>query len=163
MGRGAAGHLYGGMSQLKSWSIVKLLVATIFLGSLAPVSFGQTTAFRIYLPNPAEEDWSFLKDRNKRADFWDPLKYISLGAEDRFLTLSGEIRFRPEGFRIRGIGDIPSTRDGYFLQRYLFGADLHLNQRFRFYGEFQSGLINGKLNSPRPMDKDSMDLHQAFF
>jgi hypothetical protein len=77
--------------------------------------------------------------------------------------LSGEIRFRPEGFHIRGVGGAPSTGGNYLLQRYLFGADLHLNRRFRFYSELQSGLINGKLTSPRPTDRDSLDLHQAFF
>jgi hypothetical protein len=150
------------MNLLKSWPIVKLLMAAALLGSINPC-FAQMPALRIYQTNLADEDWSFLKDRSKRADFWDPLKYISLGGEDRFLTLSGEIRFRPEGFRIRGVGDIPSTRDGYFLQRYLFGANFHLGQRFRFYTELQSGLISGKLNSPRPTDKNSLDLHQAFF
>jgi hypothetical protein len=104
----------------------------------------QTPPLRVYLPNLAEEDWSFLKDESKRADFWDPLKYISLGAEDRFLTLSGEVRYRPEGFRVRPVGDGPSAQDGYLLQRYLFGADFHLNERFRFYTEIQSGVINGK-------------------
>jgi Alginate export len=150
------------MNHLNSQPIITLLLAAVLLGSINPC-LAQTPALRIYLPNLADEDWSFLKDESKRVDFWDPLKYISLGAEDRFLTLSGEIRFRPEGFRIRGVGDIPSTRDGYLLQRYLFGADFHLNQRFRFYAEIQSGLINGKLNSPRPTDKDSLDIHQAFF
>ena len=151
------------MNRVKSRSIVKLLVATALLASSDPVYLGQTAPLRIYLPNLAEEDWSFLKDQTKKADFWDPLKYISLGAEDRFLTLGAEIRFRPEGFRVRGVGDIPSTRDGYFLQRYLFGADFHLSRRFRVFTEIQSGLINGKLNSPRPTDKNSLDMHQAFF
>jgi hypothetical protein len=142
---------------------VKLVVAVVVVNLLVSISWGQTPAVRIFLPNPAEEDWSFLKDENQRSDFWDPIKYISLGAEDRFLTLSGEIRFRPEGFRVRSVGEAPSAQDRYFLQRYLFGVDTHLNQRFRFYGELQSGLINGKLNSPRPTDRDSLDLHQAFF
>jgi hypothetical protein len=45
----------------------------------------------------------------------------------------------------------------------LLGADLHLSQRFRFYGELQSGIINGKLGLPRPTDEDYLDLHQGFF
>ena len=146
------------MNRVKFRSIVKLLVAIALLAADDPVCLGQTAPLRVYLPNLAEENWSFLKDQTKKVDFWDPLKYISLGAEDRFLTLAGEIRFRPEGFRIRGVGDIPSTRDGYFLQRYLLGADFHLSPRFRVYTEIQSGLINGKLNSPRPTDKDSLDM-----
>src|SRR5262245_52041404 len=151
------------MNLLNSWPISKLLMAVTLVGAMDLICLGQTPALRVYQPNLAEEDWSFLKDDSKKVDFWDPLKYISLGAEDRFLTLSGEIRFRPEGFRIRGVGDAPSTSDGYFLQRYLFGADFHLSQRFRFFTEVQSGLISGKLNSPRPTDKDSLDLHQGFF
>ena len=139
-----------------------MLAVITLLGSVGSISLSQS-ALRVYLTNPAEENWSFLKDQSKRADFWDPLKYIPLGAQDRFLTLSGEIRFRPEGFRIRGVGDIPSTLDSYFLQRYLFGGDFHLNRRLRVYAELQSGLINGKLGSPRPTDKNSLDLHQAFF
>ena len=143
--------------------MVRLLVLAALFGFAVESSMGQATTARAYLPNPAEEDWSFLKDQSKRADFWDPLKYISLGAEDRFVTLSGEIRFRPEGFRIRGVGDIPSTLDSYFLQRYLLGADFHFSERFRVYTELQSGLISGRLNSPRPTDKNSLDVHQAFF
>jgi alginate export protein len=151
--------------KFSSNSIAKFLLAVALLGASGPACLGQTAAVprRIYLPNFAEEDWSFLKDETMRVDFWDPLKYISLGAEDRFLTLSGEIRFRPEGFRIRAVGDSPSSSDGYLLQRYLFGADFHLSQRFRFFTEVQSGLVNGKLNSPRPTDKNSLDVHQGFF
>ena len=150
------------MGRLKFRSIVKMLAVITLLGSVGSTSLSQS-ALRVYLTNPAEENWSFLKDQSKRADFWILLKYIPLGAQDRFLTLSGEIRFRPEGFRIRGVRDIPSTLDSYFLQRYLFGGDFHLNRRLRVYAELQSGLINGKLGSPRPTDKNSLDLHQAFF
>jgi hypothetical protein len=121
-----------------------------------------TTAVRAYMPNAADENWSFLSDRSKKIDFWDPLKYIPLGRDDRYLTLSGEIRYRGEGFRIRGVGDIPSTRDSYFLQRYLFGADLHLSPRFRLFAEIQSGFIDGQLRSPRPTDQNRLDIHQAF-
>ncbi len=48
------------------------------------------------------------------------------------------------------------------LQRYLVGADLHLGPRFRLFTEFQSGIINGQLRSPRPTDQNIADYHQAF-
>ena len=142
---------------------MKRLAVLVFFLLISRVCSGQTPAVRAYQTNMAEEDWSFLKDKSRESDFWDPLKYISLGGEDRYLTMSGEIRYRPEGFRIHGAGDIPSTHDSYLLQRYLLGTDFHLSKQFRFYGELQSGLINGKLNSPRPTDKDTLDVHQAFF
>jgi len=125
-------------------------------------SLAQQAPVRAYRSNPADEDWSFLREAAK-TDFWDPVKYISLGRENRYLTLSGEMRFRPEGFRIRGPEGSPSLIDTYLLQRYLFGADLHLSRRFRVFTEVQSGIVSGKLQSPRPTDLNTVDLHQAFF
>ena len=120
------------------------------------------TPVRVYLPNPADEDWSFLADKSLRIDFWDPLKYIPLGDGGQFMTLSGEVRFRPEGLRIRGVGERPTTTDNYLLQRYLFGADVRLSKRVRVFAELQSGIINGRLGSPRPTDKNTLDVHQGF-
>ena len=122
----------------------------------------QAPAVRIYLTNRADEDWGFLRDASKR-DFWDSLKYIPLGGENRYLTLSGEMRFRPEVFRIQGNEGAPSISDSYLLQRYLFGADWHLGRSFRVFTEIQSGILTGVVQSPRPTDENSLDLHQAFF
>ncbi len=138
------------------------LLGTLLFGFAGDLPAQEPGPERAYQPNRADENWDFLRDASKRIDFWDPLKYISLGREDRFLTLSCEIRYRLEGFRIRGIGAQPSIRDSYFLQRYLVGADLHLTRRFRVFTEVQSGIISGKLASPRPTDKNPFDLHQGF-
>ena len=116
---------------------------------------------RTYLPDRADEDWSFLKEAPK-VEFWDTLKYIPLGRDDRFVTLSGEVRYRSEGFRIRETLARPATIDNYMLQRYLFGADVHLGSRARVFTELQSGIINGRLQSPRPTDRNTLDLHQGF-
>ena len=117
---------------------------------------------RVYQTNLAEEDWSFLADGSKRRDRWDPLKYVALGKEGWYLTLAGELRLRPEGFRIRPFEGTPSTRDNYLLQRYLFGADVHFGRRVRAFAEMQSGVINGRTTGPRPTDQNSLDLHQGF-
>ena len=117
---------------------------------------------RIYLPNIADEDWRFLADESLRADFWDPVKYLPLGKQDWSIGLSGEIRIRPDGLRIRSANGDPGRRDNYLLQRYLLGVDLRMGKRFRFFGELQSGIINGKGTSPRPTDKDLLDFHQGF-
>jgi hypothetical protein len=78
------------------------------------------------------------------------------------MTLSGEVRYRPEGFRVRETDARPSTIDNYMLQRYLGGADIHFGARLRVFTELQSGIINGRLQSPRPTDRNTLDLHQAF-
>jgi hypothetical protein len=135
--------------------VVAALVAALI--AAPPAASGQV---RSYLPDRSDEDWSFLKDAPK-VDFWDALKYIPLGGEDWFLTLSGEVRYRPEGFRVHASGDRPSAADNYLLHRYLFGADVR-GPRARFFVELQSGIINGRLRSPRPTDSNTLDLHQAF-
>lgn len=118
---------------------------------------------RVYKPNIADEDWSFLAERALRQDRFDSIKYVSLFGGRSYLTFGGEARIRPEGFRIHGDETTPSFIDNYVFQRYLFAADWHLGRRFRLYGELQSGLIDGKVASPRPTDKDIADVHQAFF
>lgn len=146
---------------LRHW-LFSLILGIVLCCSAGSIQAQEETVVRAYLPNVANEDWSFLSDRSQRTDFWDPLKYIPLGGDDRYLTLSGEIRYRGEGFRVRGVGEIPSIRDTYLLQRYLLGADLHLGPRLRFFAEIQSGIINGQLRSPRPTDRNPLDFHQAF-
>ena len=42
-----------------------------------------------------EENYSYLRDPARSSDFFDPLKFIPLGAEGEvYLTLNGEARFR---------------------------------------------------------------------
>jgi hypothetical protein len=150
---------------MKKPASVPVMRAFLFFGLLAlgaARAEGQQASPRVYLPNMADEDWSFLKDPAGKSDFWDPIKYIRLRRDDWFVSLGGEIRYRPELFRIRGVGERPSLRDGYFLQRYIVGADLHMGRRFRLYGEFQSGIISGKLRTPRPSDENPGDIHQFF-
>jgi hypothetical protein len=122
----------------------------------------QEAATRRYQPNPADEDWSFLAAAPD-VDRWDPVKYVPLSKDGWFLTLSGEIRYRPEGFRIPPTDTRPSTVDNYLLQRYLFGSDFHFGSHSRVFVEVQSGIINGSIRSPRPTDQNRVDLHQAFY
>jgi len=110
-----------------------------------------------------EEDWSLLSDPAKRDDSWDPIKFIPLN-EDRsvFLSLGGEIRETYERFHNTNFGLSSDDRDGYLLQRYLFHVDFHAGQRFRFFGELNSSLEDGRTGGPRPLDKDKLDVHQGF-
>ncbi len=137
------------------------ILALVLVASFTPAQDAPSGRPR-YLPDAADEDWSFLKSAPK-TDVWDPVKYIRLGREDWFMTLSGEIRYRPEGFRVRETEARPSTIDTYFLQRYIFGANVRFGARARAFAELQSGIINGKLGSPRPSDRNTLDMHQAFF
>lgn len=117
---------------------------------------------RAYRPNMADEDWSFLENKALRQDVFDPVKYISLWDGRSYLTLAGEARIRPEGLRVRAGPGEESTADNYVFQRYLLAADWHLGRRLRVYTELQSGLIDGKIASPRPTDRNLAGIQQAF-
>lgn len=110
-----------------------------------------------------EEDWSLLSDPDCKKEPLDDLKYISLGRENWFLSMGGEIRYRYENYEDPGFGVGPETPSGYILQRYLLHTDWHFGRRFRLFAQFQSGLEEGRNGGPRPTDVDVADLHQGFF
>lgn len=146
---------------LRAGTVRRAALVLGVLVCLATAAHAQERPANPYRPNAADEDWTFLKATPK-SDLWDRIKYIPLGPDDWSLTLSGEFRLRPEGLRIRETAARPGTVDNYLLQRYLFGADARLGRRVRVFTEVQSGIINGSLRSPRPTDRNSLDLHQAF-
>ena len=110
-----------------------------------------------------EEDYSYLRDPANRSDLFDPLKFVPLGTEgDRYLSLGGEIRQRYEYFHNPVWGQEKNSPNGYWLQRYMLHADLHLGNRVRFFGQIKSGIELGRVGGPRGADEDKLDLHQAF-
>ena len=115
-----------------------------------------------YQLNRADEDYRYLRDPYRRADFWDPLKYLPLNASGSvFLSLGGEARERYEFFNHPNWGKDPQDH-GYLLQRYFLHGDFHMGDRVRLFGQLQSSLEDGRKGGPRPTDKDELDLHQAF-
>ncbi|HKB14900.1 MAG TPA: alginate export family protein, partial [Planctomycetota bacterium] len=110
-----------------------------------------------------EEDYSYLRDASRRADPFDPLKYIPLSESgDAYLSLGGEVRERYERFHNANWGAGPQDDTGYFLQRYMAHADLHVGEDLRLFAQLKSGLEEGRTGGPRVPDEDRLDLHQAF-
>ena len=111
-----------------------------------------------------EEDYRFLRDRSKRADFWDSLKYIPLrrDKENWYLTVSGEFRPYYENYRNQGFGAEPRDTNGYYLQRLMFGFDFHFGKRVRTFVQLKSGVESGRNGGPTPPDENKLDFNQAF-
>ena len=110
-----------------------------------------------------EEDWSFLTDRSRATDRWDPVKFIPARASGGwFVSLGGEIRAQYERFAHEEWGAERRDEDGYSLQRYMFHADAHLGRHTRLFGQIKSGLEIGRAGGPRRTDQDQIDIHQAY-
>lgn len=116
-----------------------------------------------YTPVRWNENYSYLA-RSPDADFFDPIKYIPLGGEDVYLSFGGQARFRYENFSNENFGAVEND-EGYYLQRYLLHADLHLGPHVRVFGQIKSSLVDDGREVPtsaRPIDKDDIDIQQLF-
>jgi hypothetical protein len=111
-----------------------------------------------------DEDVRYLANAQCRSDSLDSIRFIPLSAED-------ENRYLSFGFWIRERGEYVSNPNwsgtppgnAYLMQRYFLHADLHLGERFRFFGELASSLVNGRNGGPRPgVDEERMYVHQGF-
>jgi len=110
-----------------------------------------------------EEDYGYLSNARCRSDLMDSIKYLSIGRDEHlYLSIGGEIRERFEYVNnpVWGLG--PHDYDGYSLQRYMLHADFHLSDSFRFFIQLKSGLEYGRAGGPRPPDRDTLDVNQAF-
>jgi hypothetical protein len=111
-----------------------------------------------------DENYSCLANPTNRTDWFDPIKYIPLCANDPswYLTFGGELRERFEGnydpnFGIGGVGP-----DSYLLQRVTLLTDVHLGDRVRFFAEGVSGLMAGESRPAPPVQQDPIDLQFVF-
>lgn len=115
----------------------------------------------------AWDNFSYLAEGSIRDDFFDPIKYISLGeADNLYLTLGGEIRQQYQLFINEGWGTLPESiedHNGHWLQRYMLHANVQLGKHVRLFGQLKNGTIVGRKGGPRPqIDKDELGVHQGF-
>src|SRR2546430_9660509 len=111
-----------------------------------------------------DENYEYLRDPSRRADYFDAIKFIPLNPNgDWYLTPGGEIRDRYEYYHNSLWRRGPQDDNGYLLQRYMVHADAHFGDYFRIFTQFKSGLEDGRDGGPRPTDRDDVDLNQAFF
>ncbi len=88
------------------------------------------------------EDWTKYRDPKKRDDVLDRLKYIPIGGDDVYLTLSGEFRYRVNLTTNPNLRDREAQRQD--INRIVGGADLHLGDHVRLYGELAHAGMSGR-------------------
>lgn len=138
------------------------VAAVLLLGSnVAADEPGTPNEAPTYKLFRATEDYSYLAndaDPQYEDDWFDPIKYISLGEDrDVHLTIGGEFRPRYEYFNNRNwtaAGDA-----GFYSQRISAHAILRVEDRFRFVAELYHGYNSGKKEFAQ---YDELDWHQGY-
>src|SRR5246500_2511997 len=148
--------------------IVLILAAALLIGVPSANAQAEGTAppviqDRSYKLLREDEDWSFLRDRSLREDFWDPIKYIPLrrNSPDWYLTFSGQAREVWEQTGNNNWGQQPFW-NSFFLERYMLGIDAHYGKHLRTFVQFKSGLESFRIGGPRPIDEKKLDFQNAF-
>ena len=153
---------------MKSMRIILILAAAFFLTRLTAHAQSDnagdpTIPDRSYKLLREDEDWTFLRDRTLRQDFWDPIKYIPLRnqADDWYLTIGGEARLVWEQIGNENWGQQPYM-NGYLNQRYMLSFDAHYGKHVRTFVELKSGLNSYRIGGPRPIDEKKLDFQAGF-
>jgi hypothetical protein len=153
---------------MNSRRIFFILAAAFFLNGLTAHAQSDNTGDsvspdRSYKLLREDENWSFLRDRAFRQDFWDPIKYIPLRnrAGDWYLTLGGEAREVWEQIGNDNWGQQPYM-NGYLNERYMLSFYAHYGKHVRSFVEFKSGLNSFRIGGPRPIDEKKLDFQAGF-
>jgi hypothetical protein len=155
--------------------LVQVTRVTALLVLVAGLSAWAQTANQVQAPCPTpppplpqltyDEDVRYLANPACRTGLLESLQYIPLRSdhEDYYLSLGGWIRERGEYVSNPDWSASPPG-NAYLMQRYLLHTDLHLGERFRFFGELGSSLENGRNGGPRAgIDEKQLYVHQGFF
>ena len=116
-------------------------------------------------PITYDEQVRYLSTSDCRTGVLDSVQFIPLSRdnENDYLSFGFWIRERGEYASNPNWSDKPSG-NLYLMQRYFLHTDLHLGERFRFFGELASSLLDGRNGGPRPgLDEEKMYVHQGFF
>src|SRR5579864_5776240 len=112
-----------------------------------------------------DETAQYLSNPDCRTGILAPIEFIPLSraSEDYYLSFGFWIRERGEYVSNPNWSSTPSG-NVYPIQRYFLHTDLHLGERFRFFGELATSLVDGRNGGPRPgLDEEKMYVHQGFF
>jgi hypothetical protein len=88
----------------------------------------------------SQEDWSFLADPKLRTQPLDGFKYIPLFSSNRdsYISLGLNLREIFEVSDAPAFGTVPANpADSYWLQRAQFHIDVHLNENWQLFTQFE--------------------------
>jgi len=123
---------------------------------------GEGTVQGAYNLSRWAEDWREIRDPAKRNDPRDSLKFIPLDPQGEvYLTLSGELRLRVQETTNPNLRPVEAQRQE--RTRVFAGADLHVGEHLRAYGEIAHGGLGGvNLGTPNANLRNELMVQQAF-
>lgn len=140
-------------STKSKFKIVKLLLVFLLIGN--SVSAQNFKLLRY------DENYESLKDSTR--NFYEKLKFIPLNEEqDFYLSLGGEARYEYVDFDNEDWGRLNIGHNNFLLQRYDLHADIHLGKTFRVFAQLRSALQEGRINGPRGIDEDQLNVQNLF-
>jgi hypothetical protein len=162
-----------GLARIARVAGLFVLIAGVSTSAQTPLTGESAPPAESTCPGPApaftqltyDEDNRYFGNPNCRTGLLDRLKFIPLRGnnEDYYLSLGIFTRDRGDYYSNPAWGSGPSG-DAYLLQRYFVHMDLHLSERFRFFGELASSLETGRNGGPRALlDEKQLYVHQGFF
>jgi len=108
-----------------------------------------------------DENYEFLKDSSR--NFYENIKFIPLNKQkDFYMSLGGEARYEYVDFNNEDWGRLNIGHNNFFLQRYDLHADVHLGKTFRVFAQLRSALQDGRINGPRGIDEDQLNVQNLF-
>jgi hypothetical protein len=112
-----------------------------------------------------DESNQYISNPDCQANVLGSMELIPLSHENENNYLSFGFWIRERGEYVSNPNWSPkSPGNAYLMQRYFLHADLHLGDRFRFFGELASSLLTGRNGGWRPgLDEGKVYVHQGFF
>ena len=105
--------------------------------------------------NRWQEDWSALANPALRTEPFDAIKYIPImpGDPKSYISLGATLRERFESVNTAGFGVGGTKSDNYVIQRLQFHADVHFDEHWQLFLQFEDDRAFGK-NVTTPVDQD---------
>ena len=113
--------------------------------------------------NRWQEDWSVLVNPALRTEPYDAIKYIPIlpGDPKSYMSFGATLRERFESVNAAGFGVGGTKSDNYVIQRLQFHADVHFDEHWQLFLQFEDDRAFGK-NVTTPVDQDPLDLRLGF-
>ncbi|GAM06305.1 alginate export family protein [Novosphingobium sp. MBES04] len=127
-----------------------------------PAANGEGRVTNAYATARWAEDWSAPGEVRKIDDPLDRLKHIRLDSDDDiYLTLAGEMRLRTNFTSNPGL--VKGEHQRHDILRVTGGADLHLGEHVRLYGELSHADSSGhNIGTPSVYQENDLVVEQSF-